>query len=105
MLLTVGFRSALLCALLAIGAAPTDAQNFQRIAAVVNDDVISVFDLEQRMVLVMATSGITDTPEIRRRMQPQVIRSLIDERLQMQEAQRISAGVTDKEVDEAVGRI
>jgi peptidyl-prolyl cis-trans isomerase SurA len=33
------------------------------------------------------------------------MRTLIDERLQMQEAQRISATVTEKEVEEAVGRI
>lgn len=103
--LIAGLLSAFLCALLAADMAPVQAQNVQRIAAVVNDDVISIFDLEQRMFLVMATSGIPDSPEVRRRMQPQVMRSLIDERLQMQEAQRISATVTDKEVEEAVGRI
>jgi peptidyl-prolyl cis-trans isomerase SurA len=105
-LLTAGFRSALILALLAIGVEPLPAQNFQRIAAVVNDDVISVFDLDQRMTLVMSTSGgAANNAELRRRLQPQVMRTLIDERLQMQEAQRISATVTDKEIEEAVGRI
>jgi peptidyl-prolyl cis-trans isomerase SurA len=103
--LTAGLLSAFLCALLAADVVPVQAQNLQRIAAVVNDDVISVFDLEQRMFLVMATSGIPDSPEVRRRLQPQIMRTLIDERLQMQEAQRISATVTEKEVEEAVGRI
>ena len=103
--LAATFLAAFLCTLVSVGARPAFAQNLQRIAAVVNDDVISVFDLEQRMFLVMATSGMTDSPDIRRRLQPQIMRTLIDERLQMQEAKRISAAVTDKEVDEAVGRI
>jgi hypothetical protein len=34
----------------------------QRIAAVVNDDVVSVQDLEDRLDLVMFTSGVADTP-------------------------------------------
>lgn len=77
----------------------------QRIAAVVNDDVVSVYDVTSRMRLVMATSGMPDAPEVRDRLAPQVLRTLIDERLEIQEAKRINAVVTDKDIDAALGRI
>src|SRR5215211_1182455 len=66
-----------------------------RIAAVVNDDVVSVLDLVSRMQMVMLSSNIPDTPELRERMGRQVLRSLVDERLQMQEGKRQNITVTD----------
>ena len=59
-----------------------------RAAAVVNDEVVSVLDLVMRTRLVILGSGVEDTPEMRRRIARQVLRRLIDERLQMQEAER-----------------
>lgn len=76
-----------------------------RIAAVVNDEVISVFDLVSRMQMVMLSSNIPDTPELRERMGRQVLRSLIDERLQMQEAKRQNVSASDAEVEKALQQI
>src|SRR3954451_13065983 len=76
-----------------------------RIAAVVNDEVVSVFDLVSRMQMVMLSSNIPDTPELRERMGRQVLRSLIDERLQMQEAKRQNVTVTDADVEKALQQI
>jgi peptidyl-prolyl cis-trans isomerase SurA len=76
-----------------------------RIAAVVNDEVISVFDLISRMQMVMLSSNIPDTPELRERMGRQVLRSLVDERLQMQEAKRQGVTVTESEIDKALQQI
>lgn len=99
-------RGPLLAAvLLALSIGWAGAQNLQRIAAVVNDDVISVFDLDNRTALVLATSGLTDNSENRRRVQPQILRSLIEERLQTQEADRLNAQVAEREITEAVQRI
>jgi peptidyl-prolyl cis-trans isomerase SurA len=99
-------RPALIAAvLLAVSMGVAGAQNLQRIAAVVNDDVISVFDLDNRTALVLATSGLSDSSENRRRVQAQILRSLIDERLQLQEADRLNAQVADREMTEAVQRI
>jgi peptidyl-prolyl cis-trans isomerase SurA len=83
----------------------TSDQALERIAAVVNDDVVSVYDIESRINLVLATSGMPDSPEVRARLRPQVMRALIDERLELQEAKRINVVATDKEVDAAIGRI
>ena len=76
-----------------------------RIAAVVNDEVISVFDLVSRIRIVMASSSIPDTPENRQRLAPQVLRQLIDERLELQEAKRQNVTATDAEVKTAVAQI
>ena len=76
-----------------------------RIAAVVNDDVVSVLDLVSRMQMVMLSSNIPDTPELRERMGRQVLRSLIDEKLQLQEAKRQNVTVTDTDVEKALQQI
>lgn len=93
-----------LCAGLA-GVGSPCAQELQRIAAIVNDEVISVYDLEARMRLIVATSGLPDGPDTYRRLAPDVLRSLVDERLQLQEAKRRNVAVTDKEVEEAIRAI
>jgi peptidyl-prolyl cis-trans isomerase SurA len=76
-----------------------------RIAAVVNDDVISIADVTARMRLVFASSNIEDTPESRQRVARQVVRILIDEKLQMQEAKRLNLKVSDEEIAGALGNI
>ena len=50
------------------GQPPTGSAPEMRIAAVVNDDVISVFDVVSRMRMVMLSSNIPDTPEMRQRI-------------------------------------
>src|SRR5215469_9995414 len=90
--------------LLLLFAAPAAAQE-TRIAAVVNDDIVSLNDLSNRMLLVMRSSGMEDTKQNRDRVSSQVLRSLIDERLQMQEAKRLNVKVSDDEVDKALERI
>lgn len=85
------------------GRAP--AQETQRIAAVVNDEVISVYDLVNRTRLAVLSAGLQDSSETRRRLQPQVLRSLIDERIQAQEAARQNISATEDEMKAAVAKI
>ncbi len=92
-------------ALLSIAGHAAEAQQVQRIAAIVNDDVISMFDLNARMRMIIVTSDLNDSPETRSRIAPQILRSLIDERLQMQEAKRRNVSVTDREMKRAVSSI
>jgi peptidyl-prolyl cis-trans isomerase SurA len=83
---------------------PVSAQE-TRIAAIVNDDVISINDLNARMRLVTRTSEIDDTPEGRQRMAPQVLRALVDEKLENQEAKRLGIKASETDLSEAVRRI
>ncbi len=82
-------------------ALPAQARQTASIIAVVNDGAISFADLEDRIRLIIVSSGMPDTKEIRDRMRGQVINSLIDEQLQIQEADRLELEVTDEEVDQA----
>lgn len=84
--------------------APAVAQTLS-IKAVVNDEAISAYDLNQRLNLVIRTSGLRDTPEVRRELTPRIIDSLVDEALQLQEAKRLNITATKKEMDTAVALI
>lgn len=84
---------------------PAAGQSEMRIAAVVNNQVISVYDLISRMRMIMLSSNIPDTPEMRRRIAGQVLRSLIDEKLELQEAKRLGVTASDKEIKAALARI
>ena len=75
------------------------------IAAVVNEDVITVYDVQSRVQMFMATSGMENSPEMQRRLVPQVVQSLIDERLKLQEAKKLKIATTDAEVRNAVDLI
>ena len=88
-----------------IGAIPARAQDSMRIAAVVNEDAISVLDVRERTNIIFATTGITDTPETRRRIMPQVLRTLIDETLQLQEAVRQGIVLEDIDLGFAYGLV
>lgn len=94
-----------LAAPLAVPSSPAQAEDVQGIAAVVNDSVISRYDLEQRMRLVLSTSGIQPTDENVERVRQQVLRNLIDEKLQIQEAERLELSVSEEEVNEALERL
>ena len=76
-----------------------------RIAAVVNDDIISIFDLVSRVRMVMMSSNIPDTPETRQKIGPQILRGLIDEKLELQEAKKKSVTATDSEIGTSLGLI
>jgi peptidyl-prolyl cis-trans isomerase SurA len=87
-----------------IGVAPAGAQE-TRIAAIVNDDMISLGDLEARIRLVLLSSQLPDSEQVRQRVTPQVLRSLIDEKLEVQEAKKFNVTASDDEVDKSFERL
>ncbi|HEY4343519.1 MAG TPA: peptidylprolyl isomerase [Parvibaculum sp.] len=82
-----------------IARADDDVESAQGIAAVINDQIVSRYDLEQRVKLIMVTSGIPNTPENKNRIEGQVLRSLVDETLEKQEAKRLEIKVEQSEID------
>ena len=90
---------------LACLASPVSAQETLRIAAVVNDEVISVYDLINRTRLALISTGLPDTAETRRRLQPQVLRGLIDERIQSQEAAKQNISASENDMQDAIAKI
>lgn len=81
------------------------AQDTLRIAAVVNDDIISVSDLENRTTLLLATSNLQNTEANRSRLRGVALRGLIEEQLKVQEAKRLEVRTDREEVDRALSQI
>ena len=85
--------------------APQSGAQGYAIAAVVGDSVISTYDLSERMRLVIATAGLSNTPETRAKLLPQILKQLIDEQLQLQEATRRGKTVSDDDMKTAIATI
>lgn len=86
-------------------AQPVSAQLTEGVAAIVNDNVISTFDVRQRATLLLVSSGIQTTAEMQQRARTQALRDLVDEHLQMEEAAHFHIDVTDAQVDRRIADI
>jgi peptidyl-prolyl cis-trans isomerase SurA len=89
---------------LAVARTPA-AQDMLRAVAVVNDEVVSMLDLDMRIRLTILATGQKDSGELRKRILPQIVRTLIDERLQMQEAERLDIKASEEQINRAVSEI
>jgi peptidyl-prolyl cis-trans isomerase SurA len=86
-------------AIAALGAQPASAQSVEGVVAIVNDEVISTYDVRQRGNLIILSAGVQSTPELQQRAQSQALRELVDESLQMQEAGNFDIQVSDDQVN------
>ncbi|HEX8056397.1 MAG TPA: peptidylprolyl isomerase, partial [Novosphingobium sp.] len=104
------------------GPAPSDAQgtisipdnvvlfgkndpNVRRATALVNGDIITGTDVDQRLALILAANDNKVSPEEKDRLRLQVLRNLIDETLQIQEAKASDITIDDAEVDSTYARV
>jgi peptidyl-prolyl cis-trans isomerase SurA len=86
-------------------AAPQAAAQTATIAAVVNGDVITNDDVDNRARFFALATGQPATPDVVDRLKPQILQQLINERLEIQEVLRRGIVVTDKQVASAIGDI
>lgn len=81
------------------------------VVATVNDDVISSYDLNQRVRLLIVTSGVQPTQQNIDQLQREALRSLVDERLEMDEIhhqekeQKFKIAATDDDVMQDLNRM
>ena len=93
--------------------APVPTVNYlsEGVAAVINDSIISTYDLRQRMLLLIVTSGMQPTADSLGQIERESLRSLVDEALQMQELRRVekeqkfSIIAKDEDIDRQIGRM
>ncbi len=79
--------------------------NVRKPTARVNKEVITLTDVDQRAAMIMALNNIKVQGEERQRLQLQVLRQLIDETLQIQEAKRREVEIKKEELDTNIERI
>ncbi|MBV8681838.1 MAG: peptidylprolyl isomerase [Caulobacteraceae bacterium] len=83
----------------------------ESVVVTVNDDIISSYDIVQRMRLLIVTSGIQPTDQNLPELQREAVRSLIDEHLEMQDlkqegkTQKFDLIASDSEVDDEIASI
>ncbi len=83
----------------------------ESVVVTVNDDIVSTYDIIQRMRLLIVTSGIQPTEQNLPDIQREALRSLVDERLEMQElrnqgkTQKFNLIASDAEVDDELADI
>lgn len=77
----------------------------RKATALVNGEVITDTDIEQRLNLVVAANGGAIGAEERERLRMQILRNLIDEKLQIQEARSQDIVINDEEVQQTFLRV
>ncbi|MCJ2185897.1 peptidylprolyl isomerase [Novosphingobium beihaiensis] len=82
-----------------------DNPNVRRATAVVNGDVITGTDVDQRLALIIAANKGKISEEEMKRLRLQVLRNLIDETLQIQEAKASEIDVSQAEIDQSYARV
>ncbi|MES1203799.1 MAG: peptidylprolyl isomerase [Pseudomonadota bacterium] len=91
----------------AVAVLPARAQLSESVAAIVNDKVISSYDVRQRATLLLVSAGLERTPELMERANAQALQDLIDEELQIGETggEHFHITVSDDEVDHRLDSI
>ncbi|WP_414903200.1 peptidylprolyl isomerase [Sphingomonas flavalba] len=91
---------------------PTDVSIFEKEdpairkpTAIINGEIITRTDIDQRLAVVVAANGGRVRPDEVDRLRLQVLRNMIDETLQIQEARANDIEVTSKEVNDSYARV
>jgi len=79
--------------------------NVRRATAVVNGQVVTGTDVDQRLALILAANDSKVAPEEEQRLRLQVLRNLIDETLQIQEAKAQEIQVERDEIEQTYARV
>ncbi|WP_254606565.1 peptidylprolyl isomerase [Sphingomonas bacterium] len=79
--------------------------NVRKATAIVNDSVITGTDVDQRVGLIAAANNLDVAAADRDRLKLQILRQLIDETLQIQEAKTHDISVTPDEIGESYDRV
>jgi len=76
-----------------------------KILSTVGNDVITTNDLESRYVALVKTNNLDPTPQEIKSIRLQLLHSLINEKIIIQEARRLKMNITDQDIKEAIKNI
>ena len=79
--------------------------NVRKATAIVNGRIITGTDIDQRLALIITANGGKVAPEEKERLRVQVLRNLIDETLQIQEAAANDIKVDPAEIEQSYERV
>ena len=93
---------ALVCVLVALSARNSSAKVVDRIVAEVNDEVITMSELQKASKAIEVQEGIAPKGKEDKALEHQMLETLIDRKLAKAEAKRRGIKVDDKELNEAL---
>ena len=83
----------------------TNDPTLHKATAIVNGDIITDTDVDQRLALVLAANGGKVEGDERERLKLQILRNLIDESLEIQEAKANDIVIKPEEIDQTFARV
>ena len=96
----------ILASILAISATSAYGSiNHLKVVAVVGEQPISNLDLVDRTNLIIRSSGLSESPEVRKKVSAQSLKQLVDERLQALEAKKRGIIVSGEEMAQAIAEL
>ncbi len=75
------------------------------VAAIVNDEVITFTDVRNRAQLILLSLGVQPNEQTIQQAQQRAVDGLIDEHVQLQEAEKWEVVISDSEVDDSLSRL
>jgi peptidyl-prolyl cis-trans isomerase SurA len=81
------------------------AQNSAGIAAIINDNIITMSDVKARVSLVLQGARAEPPPNVRKELEQQALQTLIEEQIRMTEVKRLNIDVTDQDIDEGIAKL
>jgi len=89
--------------LLTLSAAPVLAETISRVAAIVNDDIITTFQLDKAVAAERKANNLAElSEESLKRLQSQILERMIDEKLLAQRVSELGLDVSEKELESAI---
>lgn len=79
--------------------------NVRKATAIINGEVVTGTDIDQRLALIVLANGGQIPDEERERLRLQVLRNIIDETLEIQEAKAHEITIAPEEVDQSYVRV
>jgi len=79
--------------------------NVRKATAIVNGEIVTGTDIDQRLALIAIANGGKIGDEERERLRLQIVRNLIDETLQIQEAKANDITIAQAEIDSSYARV
>lgn len=79
--------------------------NVRRAAVRVNGEIITGTDIDQRLSLILSANNQSISPEEKERLRLQVLRNLIDETLEIQEAKAQKIDIDPAEINQTYARV
>ena len=101
------FIGIILIGLLALSEAKSQGslKSSQGIVAIVNSDIITRFDLISRINFILFLSKLSNNEKVIKRIRPQVITGLINDKLKLQAARKLKIKVSESELATAINEV